>query len=154
MKEQIYQPAKTHYSEVLDEFLSLGTPEELARAESRMMLAAKIQDAMTAKGIGKKQLADLIRQSPSVITKWLSGGHNFTVDTLTDIQRILNVRLLALGEKPVVQKVYRVNINLEVASSQAFDVLSPKGQSFSLPAIQTSKTNTSRENLKRESAFA
>lgn len=154
MKEQIYQPAKTHHSEVLDEFLSLGTPEELARTESRMMLAAKIQDAMTAKGIGKKQLADIMGQSPSVITKWLSGGHNFTIDTLTDIQRILNVRLLALGEKPVIQKIYRITLKVEVASSQAYNVFSPMGQSFYLPAIQTSKTKVSRENLKRESAFA
>ncbi|MBK9336732.1 MAG: helix-turn-helix transcriptional regulator [Lewinellaceae bacterium] len=55
----------------------------LARTENRMLLSVKIQDAMTAKGIGKKQLAEMMGQSPSVITKWLSGGHNFTVDTLT-----------------------------------------------------------------------
>ena len=112
MKKNTHQMAKTHDSRVLDEFLSLGTPEELARTESRMMLAAKIFDAMEAKKIGKKQFADLMKQSPSVITKWLSGGHNFTVDTLTDIQRTLNVQLLALEEKPAPQITFQVSVNL------------------------------------------
>ena len=107
MKKNAHQPAKTHNSSVLEEFLSLGSPEELARTETRMMLAAKIFDAMEAKGLGKKQFAELMGQSPSVITKWLSGGHNFTVDTLSDIQRVLDVQLLALEEKPAPQIRYQ-----------------------------------------------
>jgi transcriptional regulator with XRE-family HTH domain len=109
MKQQKYD-AKTYESSVLDELLSLITPEELARTESRMMLAAKIADAMAARKISKKQFAELVGQSPSVITKWLSGGHNFTVDTLTDIQRVLNVRLLALEEKPAPETIYKTII--------------------------------------------
>lgn len=31
---------------------------------------------------------------PSLVSKWLSGTHNFTIDTLTDIQRVLGIRLL------------------------------------------------------------
>ena len=133
MKKNTHQMARTHDSRVLDEFLSLGTPEELARTESRMMLAAKIADAMAAKKIGKKQFAELVGQSPSVITKWLSGGHNFTVDTLTDIQRVLNVRLLALEEKPPIQKVYHVTINVTSATSRA--VPHPSlGRPYSVPS--------------------
>ncbi len=112
MKQNNNKTSKAYKSAVLDEFLSLGTPEELARTENRMILAAKIFDAMEAKGLGKKQFAELMGQSPSVITKWLSGGHNFTVDTLTDIQRALNVQLLALEEKPVPQTMYQVSVDL------------------------------------------
>ena len=133
MKKNTHQMARTHDSRVLDEFLSLGTPEELARTESRMMLAAKIADAMAAKKIGKKQFAELLGQSPSVITKWLSGGHNFTIDTLTDIQRVLNVRLLALDEKPVIQKVYHVTINVLSATSR--EIPQPSlGRPYSVPS--------------------
>ena len=76
---------------ILEEFLSLSSSEELARTQTRMMLAAKIYDAMIAKGIDKKQFAELLGHRLSVINKWLSGRHNFTVDTLTDIQRVLGV---------------------------------------------------------------
>jgi len=133
MKKNTHQIARTHDSRVLDEFLSLGTQEELARTESRMMLAAKIFDAMEAMGLSKKQFADLMGKSPSVITKWLSGGHNFTADTLTDIQRVLNVRLLALDEKPVVQKVYYVTIN--VISTISREIPHPSlGRPYSVPS--------------------
>lgn len=117
MKKNTQQTARAHDSGVLDEFLSLGTPEELARTESRMILAAKIFDAMVAKGLGKKQFAELMGQRPSVITKWLSGGHNFTVDTLTDIQRGLNIQLLALEEKPIAQIRYQANVNVIALTS-------------------------------------
>lgn len=151
MKKQTHRPARTHQSEVLEEFLSLGTPEELARTESRMVLAAKIQDAMTAKKIGKKQFAELMGQSPSVITKWLSGGHNFTVDTLTDIQQVLNVRLLALDEKPIIQKVYRFTINV-VSSPQ--DIPHPAGKPYSVPSAQTDMVHIPFSNLERQIPLA
>jgi transcriptional regulator with XRE-family HTH domain len=98
-----------------------------------MMLAAKIADAMAARKISKKQFAELVGQSPSVITKWLSGGHNFTVDTLTDIQRVLGVRLLALDEKPVIQKVFNVTINVMSTISQVVPHPS-QGRPYSVPS--------------------
>jgi hypothetical protein len=107
MKQNNNKNTKAYESTVLDELLSLISPEELARTESRMILAAKIFDAMVAKGLGKKQFAELMGQRPSVITKWLSGGH-----TLTDIQRGLNIQLLALEEKPIAQIRYQANVNV------------------------------------------
>lgn len=148
MKKQARRTARTHHSAVLEEFLSLGTPEELARTESRMLLSAKIQDAMTAKDIGKKQLADLLGQSPSVITKWLSGGHNFTIDTLTDIQRVLGVRLLALEEKPVAENVYHISVQVVVTNPGIMP--HPTGQSFSLSFAQAEKVRTPVSNLYRQ----
>ncbi len=152
MKKQVPQTAKTHHSAVLDEFLSLGTPEEYARTETRMVLAAKIDDALKAKGIGKKQFAEMMGQSPSVITKWLSGGHNFTVDTLTDIQRVLGVRLLATEEKPVVAQKLHITVHVQV--SQPNKVERPTGQPYSMPSIQTDKVSGSRESFQRQSNLA
>ncbi|HAD12740.1 MAG TPA: hypothetical protein DCF33_09920, partial [Saprospirales bacterium] len=103
-----------------------------------------------AKKINKKQFAELVGQSPSVITKWLSGGHNFTVDTLTDIQRVLNVRLLALEEKPAIQKIYRVNINVTMKNS--CEVPNPQsGRPYSVP---TGVVNTHLSNFARTMVYA
>ncbi len=148
MKKQARQTARTHHSAILEEFLALGTPEELARTESRMQLAAKIQDTMTTKGIGKKQFAEMMGQSPSVITKWLSGGHNFTVDTLTDIQRTLGVRLLALEEKPVVENVYQLSIQVTAPNPEM--IPHATGQSFRLSFAQTDKVQTPASKLERQ----
>lgn len=118
MKKNMFKPAKSYTSNVLDEFLSLGSQAELARTENRMMLAVKIQEALTAKGIGKKQFAEMAGQKPSVVTKWLSGGHNFTVDTLTDIQRLLEIQLLALETEPA---EHEYQINIRVSTPQPAD---------------------------------
>ncbi len=148
MKKQARQTARTHHSAILEEFLALGTPEELARTESRMLLAAKIQDAMTRKGVGKKQLAEMVGQSPSVITKWLSGGHNFTVDTLTDIQRVLRVQLLALEEKPVFENVF--HISMQVTAPKPEIIPHAAGQLFRMSFDQTDKIQTQASNLERQ----
>ncbi|MBK9014412.1 MAG: helix-turn-helix transcriptional regulator [Saprospiraceae bacterium] len=68
---------------------------ETARIENRMMLAAKIFEAMQRQGISKSKLAEMLEQHPSVVTKWLSGTHNFTTDTLSDIGRVLKIQLFA-----------------------------------------------------------
>lgn len=156
MKKQNGQTAKTHHSAVLEDFLSLGSPEELARTENRMLLAVKIQDGMTAKGIGKKQFADMMGQSPSVITKWLSGGQNFTVDTLTDIERALDIRLLALEEKPILQVVYKTSMSLVIPLNKSHELDQATGQSSALLSLSAGieKAHASKEHLKRFSAYA
>lgn len=154
MKKQTAKRARSHHSEILDNLLALSTPEEMERTQNRMMLAAKIYNAMTEKGLSKKQFAELAGVSPSVVTKWLSGDNNFTSDTLTDIQRVLGVRLLALDEKPVVQNEYRITINVAAPSTQPHDTFQPTGASFSLLSAGMDKTQTSKENLKRNIAFA
>ena len=85
---------KIHTTEFLDDFFSEISKMELKETSSRMKLASVIEDAMKAKDISKSQLAKLMNQNNSVITKWLSGTHNFTSDTLEQIGETLDVDLL------------------------------------------------------------
>ncbi|MCU0467567.1 MAG: helix-turn-helix domain-containing protein [Arcicella sp.] len=84
---------------LLDNLLAEITPEQQARTDRKMRIACIIDDAMKAKGLGKKQFADKVGRKPSEITKWLSGTHNFTVETLADIERVLGVRILNLNSR-------------------------------------------------------
>jgi ribosome-binding protein aMBF1 (putative translation factor) len=84
---------------ILDNLLAEITPEQQARTDRKMRIASIINDAMKAKGLGKKQFADKIGRKPSEITKWLSGTHNFTIETIADIERVLGVRILNLKSK-------------------------------------------------------
>ena len=87
---------------VIDELLGKITPEEQAKTDAKMLLAAKIADAMKAKGWKNKDLLKAMgKNSPSEITKWLSGTHNFTVETLIDLENVLNVKLLNLNDDKV-----------------------------------------------------
>ena len=85
-------------SNALDELLDGITPEAQYRTDNRMLLAAQIADAMQQKGISQIQLAQKLNKHHSVITKWLSGTQNFTIDTLSDIEYALGINLFLLSE--------------------------------------------------------
>jgi ribosome-binding protein aMBF1 (putative translation factor) len=66
-----------------------------------------------------KQLAEALEQNPSVITKWLSGTHNFTSDTLSDIEEVLGISLLVVQARKETQIVhYHVQITSVVVSAK------------------------------------
>lgn len=45
-------------------------------------VSSRIEKLMQEKGLSKKQFADAVGKRPCVVTKWLSGQHNFTIATL------------------------------------------------------------------------
>ena len=63
------------------------------RTRNRMLLAMKIETVMREKGLSQKQFAILMGKTESEISEWLSGNRNFTVDTLTDIEQELGIKL-------------------------------------------------------------
>lgn len=64
----------------------------------RMVIAAKIEDALTAQGITQKEFAMRMGKTQSEVSDWLSGKRNFTLDTLSDIGVELHVHLLDLSQ--------------------------------------------------------
>jgi len=100
------KPAEKYESDFLSELLSEITPEEQDKTNKRMILAAKIDKARLKKGWSKKELADQMGKRPSEITKWLSGTHNFTIDTLFDLECKLEARFVNTGEKPKEQVIH------------------------------------------------
>jgi ribosome-binding protein aMBF1 (putative translation factor) len=86
--------AELYTSPIANELSKEISPEEFQQVETNMLLAACIDDAMKAKGWNKNHLAKALGTTPSQITKWLSGTHNFTPDTLLSISNILDIKLL------------------------------------------------------------
>ena len=79
---------------ILKKVLENTDPATKQRVDNRMYLAVKIQDILTERGMKKKELAALLNKNASEISKWLSGDHNFTIDTLSEIGAALGVNLL------------------------------------------------------------
>ena len=101
--------ARLYTSPVLDEIQNMIDPNDQEKTNKRMLLAAKIYDAMEAKGWKNKDLAEALNKKRSVITKWLSGTHNFTQDTLCDIERVLEIKLINLDtEQKEPSAVYNI----------------------------------------------
>jgi transcriptional regulator with XRE-family HTH domain len=100
------KPARKHSSAVLATLLENITPIEQAKVEQKMTLAARIGDLLGEKGWSKKAFAEKLGKNPSEITKWLSGTHNFTLDTLTEISFVLGVTVPELYAPKQVQVVH------------------------------------------------
>lgn len=101
--------AEEYSSSLIEEIFESISPKEEKRIKSKMLLSAKIEDAMKAKGWNKTKLLKATGQkNASVATKWFSGTHNFTFDTLFDIQEALGIKLLNSTEetKDVVVKYH------------------------------------------------
>lgn len=62
----------------LGRMISEVDPVKLAKVQNRMMVAAKIADAMKAHNLNQKQFAKLMGRTESEISDWLSGDRNFT----------------------------------------------------------------------------
>ena len=90
--------AEKHNSPLIEKLMAERDPKQTERVKKRMMLAAKIDDGIKAKGWKKKEFAKAMNKLPSEISKWLSGTHNFTTDTLWAIEEVLNIRLITLSD--------------------------------------------------------
>lgn len=90
---------KTYKSKLIESLLDDTSAKETKLVERKMLLAARIADAMKSKGFNKTNFAEKMEKGNSVITKWLSGTHNFTTETLWDIEDALDIDLINVQDQ-------------------------------------------------------
>jgi hypothetical protein len=91
--------ARVYDSPLIKSLLAEITPEAYERTCNRMMMAARIDDGMIAKGMSKEEFAEKMKVNTETIDIWLSGTHNFGLDMISDIQGVLGIKLLCLEEQ-------------------------------------------------------
>lgn len=87
--------------------------DKLRRTRDRMLVANKIADALNAKGISQKKFSEMTGRSESEVSEWLSGDRNFTIDTLSDIQKYLGIDFLntsSMRTSPVSKEASRMKV--------------------------------------------
>lgn len=112
------KPARKHRSLVVSELLNEITPAEKMQTSTKMSLAARLDDLITAKGWGKSEFAEKVNKNPSEITKWLSGTQNFTIDTLSEIAVALGMSVSELFVPKQVQVINKVHLVVKVQQVQ------------------------------------
>lgn len=69
-------------------------PENRQFVAKSKALADQVYDALKSKGISQKELAKKLGKQPSEISKWLSGQHNPTLRTITNLEVLLGTDLI------------------------------------------------------------
>jgi len=102
---------------LINNLLNSINPEDKERIEYRMLVAARIDSAMKAKGWKTKDLLHALgKKNPSEVTRWLSGTHNFTMDTLVDLQRVLGIKLLRTDLDQNEVSTYKATLSVNVST--------------------------------------
>lgn len=104
--------ARTHSSELLDDFFSVKNKKKYDKTEKNMLLAVRIEEAMKKHGYNKVRFAEAMHVQPSMVTRWLSGTHNFTIDTLYDIERLLSICIVNVIEPPLIEVIDKLHITV------------------------------------------
>ncbi len=86
--------SKIKKESLLESLLNEITEADLRRTAARMNMATKIYKSMKSRGMSQKDFAESLGKRPSEISKWLSGKHNFTIDTISDIEKVLGIDLM------------------------------------------------------------
>jgi ribosome-binding protein aMBF1 (putative translation factor) len=92
--------AEKHSSKLIQGLLNKSKPADRQNARTKMIIAANIDEAIQEKGWTRSKLADELNVGRSLVTKWLSGTHNFTIDTLLDICQVLDISMIELLQQP------------------------------------------------------
>ena len=72
-------------------------PSDLnGKLEMSLHISDKIDLYLKQNNMNQKDLAQKMNKRPSEISKWMRGTHNFTIYTLYDIAKILNVEVIDL----------------------------------------------------------
>ena len=75
------------------------TPQDIRQQmEWSFHIADEIEDALKAKGMTQKELAERLGTSAAAVSRWLGGGHNFTLSTLAKISVVLGTPLISVAK--------------------------------------------------------
>ena len=117
--------AKPYHSKVIAKIINAIPEKTKENISKRMGLAAQIDDALQKRGFTNQEFAFMMGKKPSEISRWLSGTHNFTTETLWEIERVLNIQLLTSSKLYEVHETdLKANIVCEV--EKAFENYSKK----------------------------
>ena len=78
----------------LDEIRNETSPQMSEQISKRMKLAAQIDNVLMSRGLTNQEFAFMMGKKPSEVSRWLSGTHNFTTETLWQMERVLSIQIL------------------------------------------------------------
>lgn len=137
---KINKKVEQHSSPIISELLNKITPAEKKRISIKMQLAAKIDDLISQRGFTKSGFAGKLGKNPSEISKWLSGTHNFTLDTLVEISDAFDISILDLFLSPPIRTVNKIHF-VVISEKRPQDIVydTPNISSFSNTPVKAKK---------------
>lgn len=84
-------------NELFRQSLSTIPEEQKAEFELSFGIAERISEVLKTKNITQKDFANQLHKRESEISKWLTGRHNFTMQTIAKIETTLGCKLINIA---------------------------------------------------------
>lgn len=94
--------------DIFFEELEKINPEQRAFLEKNIAITERIYDLLAQKGYTQKDLAKKLGKHESEVSKWLSGMHNFTLNSLIKLEQVLEGRIVEIFSSNVEVKANEV----------------------------------------------
>jgi transcriptional regulator with XRE-family HTH domain len=88
-------------SKIFEEAINAIPYETEARVRLSVEIVERIASLMEKKNINQNNLAKMLGKTPSEVSKWLSGTHNFTLKSIQKLEQVLGQPILAVVNEPV-----------------------------------------------------
>lgn len=85
---------RNYKSEEVKHLRQSSSIDEMLKIEAKMGLSLRIAEAINQNFSSKGEFAESMGVSRGLVSRWLSGTHNFTVETLVEIESKLGIDLL------------------------------------------------------------
>lgn len=115
------------------------SPEVKEMVDLSVQMADRIFDILEEKNITQREFAKLLGKNESEISKWLSGTHNFTLNTIAKIQAITNISVIKVQSKPI-----QNNVNAQFDKKVSIKSERPRGVKY----INSSMVLSFDQNMK------
>ena len=90
---------KAYYIDsMLNDTLEKVSPATRREANFSFGIARRIYDVLKKKGWSKTDLAKATGKKTPVVTRWMSGNHNFTMRTIAEIETALGEDILSVKQ--------------------------------------------------------
>lgn len=74
------------------------SPEVRRRVDLSFLIVDRITAVLKERGLRQKDLAAMLDKNESEISKWMRGTHNFTIETISQIERALGEPILQVAD--------------------------------------------------------
>lgn len=84
---------------IFDRILNNIPKEDKIRYDLSFQISERIYEILKEKKMTQKEFAQLMHKSEPEISKWLTGGHNFTMKTISKIEAVLDEPIITVSQK-------------------------------------------------------
>lgn len=81
-------------SSIIDSRRAKVSAEVRRRVDLSFLIVDRIHAVLEQRGLRQKDLASMLDKKESEISKWMRGTHNFTIDTVVQIEKVLGEPIL------------------------------------------------------------